>query len=55
MEKIIPLLRQTAVDLKIEKAFKLLEDIENTRNYLKYSIYTELALDNILLKLQGLC
>lgn len=49
------IIKETAVDLKIEKAFKLLEDIENTRNYLKYSIYTELALDNILLKLQGLC
>ena len=49
------IIEETAVDLKIEKAFKLLEDIENTRNYLKYSIYTELALDNILLKLQGLC
>lgn len=49
------IISQTAVDLKIEKAFRLLEDIENTRNYLKYSIYTELALDNILLKLQGLC
>jgi DNA polymerase III delta prime subunit len=48
------IISQTAVDLKIEKAFRLLEDIENTRNYLKYSIYTELALDNILLKLQGL-
>jgi len=47
-------IRETVVDLNIEKAFKLLEDIENTRNYLKYSIYTELALDNILLKLQGL-
>jgi len=49
------IIKETAVDLRIEKAFKLLEDIENTRNYLKYSIYTELALDNILLKLQGLC
>lgn len=49
------IIKEAAVDLKIEKAFKLLEDIENTRNYLKYSIYTELALDNILLKLQGLC
>jgi DNA polymerase III subunit delta' len=48
------IISQTAVDLKIEKAFKLLEDIENIRNYLKYSIYPELALDNILLKLQGL-
>ncbi len=49
------IIKETAADLKIEKASKLLEDIENTRNYLKYSIYTELALDNILLKLQGLC
>ncbi|MBE3036723.1 MAG: hypothetical protein IMZ70_06570 [Candidatus Atribacteria bacterium] len=49
------IIKEAAVNLKIEKAFKLLEDIENTRNYLKYSIYTELALDNILLKLQGLC
>jgi hypothetical protein len=49
------IISQTAVDLKIEKVFRLLEDIENTRNYLKYSIYAELALDNILLKLQGLC
>jgi len=48
------IISQTAVNLKIEKAFKLLEDIENTRNYLKYSIYSELALDNILLKLQEL-
>ena len=43
-----------AVDINVEKAFKLLEDIENTRNYLRYSIYTELALDNMLLKLQDL-
>lgn len=49
------IIKETMVDLKIEKAFRLLEDIENTRNYLKYSIYTELALDNILLKLQSLC
>jgi len=49
------IIKEAAADLKIEKAFKLLEDIENTRNYLRYSIYPELALDNILLKLQGLC
>jgi len=40
--------------VKIEKIFKLLEIIENNRNYLKYSIYPELALDNIFLQMQNL-
>ncbi|MBM3706949.1 MAG: hypothetical protein FJW69_01200 [Actinobacteria bacterium] len=40
--------------VKIEKVFKLLETIENNRGYLKYSIYTELSLDNIFLQMLNL-
>ena len=41
-------------NVKIDKIFKLLETVEKNRIYLKYSIYKELALDNIFLQFQNL-
>jgi len=40
--------------VKIEKILKLFEIIENNRSYLKYSVYTELSLDNIFLQILNL-
>ena len=42
-------------NVKIDKTFQLLETIEKNRDYLNFSIYLELALDNIFLQFQNLC
>ena len=41
-------------NVKINKVFKLIGAIEGNRNYLNYSINSELALDNIFLQLQSI-
>jgi DNA polymerase-3 subunit delta' len=41
-------------NVKIDKIFKLIKIIEENRNYLNYSINSELALDNIFLQLQNI-
>jgi DNA polymerase III subunit delta' len=47
-------IKENIKEVKVEKVLKLIKLIENNRNYLKYSIYTELALDNILVQFQSL-
>ena len=41
-------------NVKIDRIFKLIKVIEENRNYLNYSINSELALDNIFLQLQNI-
>jgi DNA polymerase-3 subunit delta' len=41
-------------DVKIDKVFKLIKVIEENKNYLGYSINSELALDNIFLQFQNI-
>jgi len=40
---------------KAKEIFRLLETIEESRDYLNFSIYLELTLDNIFIKFQNLC
>jgi DNA polymerase III subunit delta' len=47
-------IKEISKRIKIEKIPELVKLIENNRNYLKYSIYPELALDNILVQFQNL-
>jgi len=42
-------------NVKAKEIFLLLETIEKSRDYLNFSIYLELTLDNIFIKFQNLC
>lgn len=47
-------IKEISKRIKTEKIPDLIKLVENNRNYLKYSIYSELALDNILIQFQNL-
>ncbi len=47
-------IRENIENAKIKKIFNLTEVIEDNKNYLNYSINSELALDNIFLKFQDI-
>ncbi|MBM3699749.1 MAG: hypothetical protein FJW68_02375 [Actinobacteria bacterium] len=45
-------IKKNAVSIKVEKLIDITEVVEKNRSYLKFSIYEEIAIDNIFLKLR---
>lgn len=45
-------IKKNAVSIKIERLMEIIDIVEKNRSYLKYSIYEEIAMDNIFLKLR---